>query len=247
MSYLITPILCDSVTRTVTTKEAFALELFDKKLIATTIKTLSPLSDELNHCKRVKNNDERILCLINIEDSEKFSKDDIVAVEIPEYKVCVRKQFEDSKLYWPVHFHPDQRLEKLLARETPEIWSRPEYHGKYIFEEKEAAIIVDPSSGNIIATDSGSDKLHPLAHPIMNAINDLSNKKSEYLATGFDIYLKREPCAMCSMALVHMRIKRIFFMEDNPKQGSLKTKLKLHTIQGINHNFQVYQISQDNH
>ncbi|CAB4063703.1 TAD3 [Lepeophtheirus salmonis] len=227
MSYLITPILCDSVTRTVTTKEAFALELFDKKLIATTIKTLSPLSDELNHCKRVKNSDERILCLINIEDSEKFSKDDIVAVEIPEYKINVLKNC------W---------LERLLKYGADLSTMENTY-----LRKKRAAIIVDPSSGNIIATDSGSDKLHPLAHPIMNAINDLSNKKSEYLATGFDIYLKREPCAMCSMALVHMRIKRIFFMEDNPKQGSLKTKLKLHTIQGINHNFQVYQISQDNH
>ncbi|KAJ8509988.1 hypothetical protein OPV22_000422 [Ensete ventricosum] len=48
-----------------------------------------------------------------------------------------------------------------------------------------------------------------------------------YLCTGFDIYLVWEPCTMCAMALVHQRIRRIFFALPNPNAGALGSVYRL--------------------
>ncbi|GJN02939.1 hypothetical protein PR202_ga20334 [Eleusine coracana subsp. coracana] len=51
--------------------------------------------------------------------------------------------------------------------------------------------------------------------------SDLSETTRPYLCTGFDIYLVWEPCAMCAMALVHQRFKRVFYAFPNPVTGAL--------------------------
>lgn len=71
--------------------------------------------------------------------------------------------------------------------------------------------------------------------------NNLS-KYGPYLCTGYDIYLTKEPCIMCAMALTHSRARRIFFIEEI-SNGAVKTLIKLHTIKHLNHHFEVYKIN----
>lgn len=72
-------------------------------------------------------------------------------------------------------------------------------------------------------------------------LQDNDNKKEgPYLCTGYYIYMLREPCVMCSMALVHSRVKRVFFCMDNEKHGGLKSRVKLQTIASLNHHFEVF-------
>ncbi|KAE9038284.1 hypothetical protein PR003_g5984 [Phytophthora rubi] len=74
-----------------------------------------------------------------------------------------------------------------------------------------------------------------------------SRETGSYLCTGYDVYLDREPCGMCAMALVHSRARRVVFDRANPEDGVLLSSFKLHTIKSLNHHYRVFQlaISQD--
>lgn len=61
-----------------------------------------------------------------------------------------------------------------------------------------------------------------------------------YICTGYEVYLTREPCVMCAMALVHSRISRVFYGASSP-DGALGTKYKIHCQKGLNHHFHVYK------
>lgn len=73
--------------------------------------------------------------------------------------------------------------------------------------------------------------------------NNLS-KYGPYLCTGYDVYLWREPCVMCSMALTHSRSRTIFFHEKQPN-GALCSSTKLQSFKALNHHFEVFNIAEN--
>ena len=64
-----------------------------------------------------------------------------------------------------------------------------------------------------------------------------------YLLNDYDVYLKKEPCIMCSMALVHSRVTRVFFAEPSPTNGGLYSVARLQNVTALNHSFQVYKVT----
>ncbi|XP_007952807.2 LOW QUALITY PROTEIN: probable inactive tRNA-specific adenosine deaminase-like protein 3 [Orycteropus afer afer] len=60
-----------------------------------------------------------------------------------------------------------------------------------------------------------------------------------YVCTGYDLYVTREPCVMCAMALVHARIRRVFYGAPSP-DGALGSRFRLHARPDLNHRFQVF-------
>ena len=71
------------------------------------------------------------------------------------------------------------------------------------------------------------------------AAQDVRNKP--YLCTGFDCYVVAEPCAMCAMALVHSRVRRVVFCEPDQAHGALGGRFRLHGCRSLNHHYQVYR------
>lgn len=72
--------------------------------------------------------------------------------------------------------------------------------------------------------------------------DDSPARTGPYLGTGYDVYLTGEACMMCAMALTHSRVRTVFFGKEHPTRGGLKSLTKLHTLKGLNHRFQVYQV-----
>lgn len=65
-------------------------------------------------------------------------------------------------------------------------------------------------------------------------------KTGPYLCTGYHLYITQEPCIMCSMALVHSRIQRVYY-GTNFSEGALGSRYKLHVQEGLNHHYEVFK------
>ncbi|KAL2468788.1 Cytidine/deoxycytidylate deaminase family protein [Forsythia ovata] len=69
-----------------------------------------------------------------------------------------------------------------------------------------------------------------------------SDSSRPYLCTGYDIYLVWEPCTMCAMALVHQRIRRIFYAFPNSSDGALGSVHRLQGEKSLNHHYAVFRV-----
>lgn len=63
-----------------------------------------------------------------------------------------------------------------------------------------------------------------------------------YLCTGYDIYFVWEPCVMCAMAIVHQRVKRVFYAFPNPNNGALGSVHRLQGERSLNHHYAVFRV-----
>ena len=64
-----------------------------------------------------------------------------------------------------------------------------------------------------------------------------------YLCSGLDLYLTIEPDLFSSMALVHSRIRRVFFCEEDREQGALLSgSHRIHCLPALNHHYRVFKV-----
>ena len=78
----------------------------------------------------------------------------------------------------------------------------------------------------------------PTAHAEMLAISQAANRLSDWRLNDCTLYVTKEPCPMCSGALVIARIQRVYFGLTDPKMGCLGGASNLAQLPESNHKFE---------
>ena len=86
------------------------------------------------------------------------------------------------------------------------------------------------SAGNSCIKDNS-----PLRHAEVNAIEIACKKANNYRLTDHIMFVTLEPCHMCCMAIVHARIKKVFFSLTEPKSGAVVTNDNFFDHNYLNH------------
>src|SRR6188768_3945998 len=73
------------------------------------------------------------------------------------------------------------------------------------------------------------------AHAEMLALTQAEAAIGDWRLTDCDLYVTKEPCAMCAGALVHTRIRRVVFALPDPKGGAAGGWINLLETDVLNH------------
>src|SRR5215510_9763806 len=73
------------------------------------------------------------------------------------------------------------------------------------------------------------------AHAEMLALTAAEEAVGDWRLTDCDLYVTKEPCAMCAGALVHTRVRRVIFGCTDPVAGAAGTVINLLQMPGFNH------------
>ena len=79
----------------------------------------------------------------------------------------------------------------------------------------------------------GSDD--PTAHAEMLALTQAAAKLGDWRLEGATVYVTKEPCPMCSGAMLMSRVKRVCYAVPDPKMGCLGGAINLNELPRVNH------------
>jgi tRNA(adenine34) deaminase len=101
------------------------------------------------------------------------------------------------------------------------------------------AIIVE--DGEIIGRGSNAPiGLHdPTAHAEIQAMREAAQHLGNYRLVDCTLYVTLEPCAMCSGAMQHARIKRLVYGARDPKTGACGSVINLMGEPKLNHHCEI--------
>lgn len=75
----------------------------------------------------------------------------------------------------------------------------------------------------------------PTAHAEIVALRHAAALLENYRLPECELFVTLEPCAMCAMALMHARFKRVVFAASDPKTGAAGSVVNLFGLPTLNH------------
>ena len=102
------------------------------------------------------------------------------------------------------------------------------------------AVIV--RAGQVIATGYNRPitEHDPTAHAEIVALRHAATLLGNYRLPECELFVTLEPCAMCAMALMHARFKRVVFGALDPKTGAAGSVVDLFALTQLNHHTQLH-------
>ena len=80
----------------------------------------------------------------------------------------------------------------------------------------------------------------PTAHAEIEALRSGGRALRSYRLTDTTLYVTLEPCAMCAMAIVHARVRRLVFGAWDPRAGAAGSITDIFALPGLNHRVDVF-------
>lgn len=96
---------------------------------------------------------------------------------------------------------------------------------------------------------------HPLKHAAFNCIRNIATIRTQppfsemqatrnggdYLLTSMSLFVTHEPCPMCCMALLHSRVREVFYLYKSKRGGGFESAFGVHGRRDLNHRFEVWR------
>jgi tRNA(adenine34) deaminase len=79
----------------------------------------------------------------------------------------------------------------------------------------------------------------PTAHAEVVALREAGAAIGNHRLGGCELFATIEPCAMCTGALVHARIRRLVYGADDPKAGAVHSAMQVINHPALNHHIEV--------
>ena len=105
------------------------------------------------------------------------------------------------------------------------------------------------------ATDTRHGENHSLRHAAFNCIAHIASLRTrppfsemqptrngaDYLLTSLSLFITHEPCVMCCMALLHSRVREVFYVFPRKKGGGFGSAFGVHGRKDLNHRYDVWR------
>ena len=79
----------------------------------------------------------------------------------------------------------------------------------------------------------------PTAHAEILAITQAAGKLGDWRLEGATVYVTKEPCPMCSGAMLMSRVRRVCYAVPDPKMGCLGGATNLNDLPRVNHHVEL--------
>jgi tRNA(adenine34) deaminase len=79
----------------------------------------------------------------------------------------------------------------------------------------------------------------PTAHAEILAITQAASKLGDWRLDGATVYVTKEPCPMCSGAMLMSRVRRVCYAVPDPKMGCLGGATNLNDLPRVNHHVEL--------
>jgi tRNA(adenine34) deaminase len=108
-------------------------------------------------------------------------------------------------------------------------------------DEVPVGAVLISESGELLAAGHNRTISHsdPCAHAEIEVLRAAGKAIGNYRLLGTTLYVTLEPCAMCAMALVHARVKRLVYAATDPKTGACGSVFDLIADARHNHRIEV--------
>ena len=97
------------------------------------------------------------------------------------------------------------------------------------------AVVVRRGEVIAIGRNAPIDSHDPTAHAEIVALRAAAKALGNYRLDDCELYVTLEPCAMCSGAMLHARLKRVVFGAADPKTGAAGSVVNLFSENALNH------------